>query len=469
MISKCTASAALDQTNFFKSCIKTLQARSKASGTLYPPSRIFPAKNVPNGNANKSGSKKPSISVATFFQKAREVQENIVRLKQLLMDRRKVFIGRINDPASMTPEQCAVMDQILTEKLKIVDQQIAELEAKISSATFMALKKTIWSSPRPGKDLDIADSNPGRNISTNEAISNTVDKPNDIVDVECCMAITACIVRAHLADLKSIYSSMKEAKQQKENMKAKLMRLHRPAYVEKNSTIELRLQQQKECEQASVVTNNRKKVEQEDWRDDDDTCSLSRIEQLPSSAATKKMKETTNFSQSAENYSKDPSSVLSENNSLFRIKSPDQNLGKEAKSSNALTSSEAPGAMDSYHRPYIFDYDNSILSPEETNVLEQENLMIYNELQSAHEEVRQITKQVVELGRLQDVLLESVQEQAVVADNVQQHVMAATDNVQEGNEQIREAMRKDASFRVWILFFLIMMSLTILFLVWYND
>lgn len=35
--------------------------------------------------------------------------------------------------------------------------------------------------------------------------------------------------------------------------------------------------------------------------------------------------------------------------------------------------------------------------------------------------------------------------------------------------QVREAMRKDAGFRVWIMFFLIVMSCTILFLDWYNS
>ena len=45
--------------------------------------------------------------------------------------------------------------------------------------------------------------------------------------------------------------------------------------------------------------------------------------------------------------------------------------------------------------------------------------------------------QVVELGRLQSVLMENVEEQAVVADMVHDTVVHATDNVQEGNEQVR--------------------------------
>lgn len=104
-------SASLDQTNLFKSCTKTLQARSKASGKTYPSSRIFPASNSDEANESngKDGSKIPT---AAFFHKVREVQDNIQRLRQLIVERKKVYIGRINDPNSMTPEQCSVMDQV---------------------------------------------------------------------------------------------------------------------------------------------------------------------------------------------------------------------------------------------------------------------------------------------------------------------------------------------------------------------
>ena len=44
--------------------------------------------------------------------------------------------------------------------------------------------------------------------------------------------------------------------------------------------------------------------------------------------------------------------------------------------------------------------------------------------------------QVAELGRLQSVLMESVEEQAVVADSVLNTVLVSTDNIQEGNEQV---------------------------------
>lgn len=109
------------------------------------------------------------------------------------------------------------------------------------------------------------------------------------------------------------------------------------------------------------------------------------------------------------------------------------------------------------------------ISSEERQMLEEENQHLYQELMSNQEEVKTITRQVVELSQMQDLLTENVDIQAHQIEEIQDTIMAATENVKSGNEQVREAMSKDASFRVWILFFLIVMSFTILFLDWYSS
>lgn len=48
-------------------------------------------------------------------------------------------------------------------------------------------------------------------------------------------------------------------------------------------------------------------------------------------------------------------------------------------------------------------------------------------------------------------------------------VIGATENIRDANEQIKQAMQRNAGLRVWVLFFLIVMSFTLLFLDWYND
>ncbi|MPC12845.1 Syntaxin-18 [Portunus trituberculatus] len=75
------------------------------------------------------------------------------------------------------------------------------------------------------------------------------------------------------------------------------------------------------------------------------------------------------------------------------------------------------------------------LSAEERQMLEEENTHLYKELQSNHEEVRQITRQVVELGQMQDLLSENVDLQTTQIDKIQETIIAATENVKSGNEQ----------------------------------
>ncbi|XP_036445789.1 syntaxin-18 [Colossoma macropomum] len=109
------------------------------------------------------------------------------------------------------------------------------------------------------------------------------------------------------------------------------------------------------------------------------------------------------------------------------------------------------------------------LSPEEIQMFEQENKRLVSEMNSLVDEVRQIEGKVVEISRLQEIFAEKVLQQEMEIDNIHQLVVGATENVKEGNEDIREAIKNNAGFRVWILFFLVMCSFSLLFLDWYDS
>ncbi|XP_072238673.1 syntaxin-18 isoform X2 [Leuresthes tenuis] len=109
------------------------------------------------------------------------------------------------------------------------------------------------------------------------------------------------------------------------------------------------------------------------------------------------------------------------------------------------------------------------LSPEEIQMFEQENQRLVSEMSSLVDEVRQIEGKVVEISRLQEIFAEKVLQQETDIDNIHQLVVGATENVKEGNEDIREAIKNNAGFRVWILFFLVMCSFSLLFLDWYDS
>ncbi|EPQ07712.1 Syntaxin-18 [Myotis brandtii] len=84
------------------------------------------------------------------------------------------------------------------------------------------------------------------------------------------------------------------------------------------------------------------------------------------------------------------------------------------------------------------------LSPEEIQMFEQENQRLIGEMNSLFDEEAEI-------------------------DSIHQLVVGATENIKEGNEDIREAIKNNAGFRVWVLFFLVMCSFSLLFLDWYDS
>ncbi|XP_021706775.1 syntaxin-18 isoform X2 [Aedes aegypti] len=109
------------------------------------------------------------------------------------------------------------------------------------------------------------------------------------------------------------------------------------------------------------------------------------------------------------------------------------------------------------------------LSPEDIQIFESENVQLYNELKGLSEEVEQIERNVVDIAYLQDIFTEKISLQKTDIDRIANTVVGATENVKDANEQIKQAIQRNAGLRVWVLFFLIVMSLTLLFLDWYND
>ncbi|XP_037953974.1 syntaxin-18 [Teleopsis dalmanni] len=109
------------------------------------------------------------------------------------------------------------------------------------------------------------------------------------------------------------------------------------------------------------------------------------------------------------------------------------------------------------------------LSPEDVQVFEQENMQLYHELQGVAEEVEQIEKNVVDIAQLQDIFTEKVSLQQHNIERITNAVIGTTENVKDANEQIKQAIQRNAGLRVGSLFFLLVMSFALLFLDWYYD
>ncbi|KAJ0069141.1 hypothetical protein NL108_018559, partial [Boleophthalmus pectinirostris] len=99
-------------------------------------------------------------------------------------------------------------------------------------------------------------------------------------------------------------------------------------------------------------------------------------------------------------------------------------------------SAERP--VDPSEDPWTGGFEDEDLSPEEIQMFEQENQRLVSEMNSLVDEVKQIEGKVVEISRLQEIFAEKVLQQETEIDNIHQLVVGATENVKEGNEDIRE-------------------------------
>ncbi|XP_076148755.1 syntaxin-18 [Alosa pseudoharengus] len=154
-----------------------------------------------------------------------------------------------------------------------------------------------------------------------------------------------------------------------------------------------------------------------------------------------------------------------------KVKTPsEQTMQKAQKEDSSGTAEKTVTEMPGSSAPLWEDSKtDDELSPEEIQMFEQENQRLVSEMSSLVDEVRQIEGKVVEISRLQEIFAEKVLQQETEIDSIHQLVVGATEHVKEGNEDIREAIKNNAGFRVWILFFLVMCSFSLLFLDWYDS
>lgn len=119
--------------------------------------------------------------------------------------------------------------------------------------------------------------------------------------------------------------------------------------------------------------------------------------------------------------------------------------------------------------PTYFQDEDDAMSPEELQMLEQENAALLNELNTISQEVEQIESNVVQIAQLQEIFTEKVLQQEKDIDRIGNLIVHTTENIKGGNEQVRQAIQNSADFRAWVLFFIMVMSFSLLFLDWYNE
>ncbi|KAF7268814.1 hypothetical protein GWI33_018161 [Rhynchophorus ferrugineus] len=143
---------------------------------------------------------------------------------------------------------------------------------------------------------------------------------------------------------------------------------------------------------------------------------------------------------------------------------------------NKVTSNNMIGSGDSaaiknetnISQPPLLNFDNE-LSTEDMQMFEEENEHLFNELNNISGEVQQMESKVVHIAELQQLFTEKVLQQEKDIERIAETVVGSTENIKDANKQIKQAIQRNAGLRVWILFFLLVMSFSLLFLDWYND
>ncbi len=113
--------------------------------------------------------------------------------------------------------------------------------------------------------------------------------------------------------------------------------------------------------------------------------------------------------------------------------------------------------------------DEDGMTQEEMQMFERENELMYSDLLNRQNDIQQIESKVVKIAELQEIFTEKVLEQKDQINLISDNAVASTENVKDGNEELRKAMLRRGTMRAALLFFLLVMSFTLLFLDWYNE
>lgn len=133
---------------------------------------------------------------------------------------------------------------------------------------------------------------------------------------------------------------------------------------------------------------------------------------------------------------------------------------------------KAVSAAASSNRPSTFwdeSNEDEEMTQEEAAMMELENERLMDHLSSLQNQVDQVQSKVVKIAELQSIFTEKVLQQAENLEKVHENTVASTENIKGGNEAVRQAIQNKATYRVYILFIILVFSFSLLFLDWYNP
>eukprot|EP00099_Drosophila_melanogaster_P015634 NP_524485.1 syntaxin 18 [Drosophila melanogaster] len=319
-----------------------------------------------------------------------------------------------------------------------------------------------------------------------KSAAHMTDAQRDLIDRESEKFVT--FYTQHLAKMRSDWKSAKRKPQERQHIDAVLDLL--VSYLHSVEQIYLdqkkyRVQHELETYRLLKLAADKKKIPVRPAGSNSGKLGRRQVSNDDSEATKSSSQANGNHDESADNdWNNDAWGDWDEDEEGDEVDDHDGEKGKEANQANQhkprtrkrskanrsdLNNSSSKMALDEELQQQQEADDDDPLSAEDVQLFEAENVHIYNFLQGVSEEVEQIEKNVVDIAQLQDIFTEKVAMQQHNIDRIVSAVVGTTENVKDANEQIRQATQRNAGLRVWSLFFLLVMSFSLLFLDWYYD
>ena len=102
-------------------------------------------------------------------------------------------------------------------------------------------------------------------------------------------------------------------------------------------------------------------------------------------------------------------------------------------------------------------------------IFEQENQQLVHEMKTEFDEIRSIQNKLHEISQLQHIFAEEVLKQKEEVEVIADMTVEAALNITEGNKNIRKAIQKQFTSDGIVLFIIIMFTIALWFLDWYQD
>lgn len=114
------------------------------------------------------------------------------------------------------------------------------------------------------------------------------------------------------------------------------------------------------------------------------------------------------------------------------------------------------------------NYTDSDFSTQDLETMQIHSDGVFRRLNADLAEKDLIEKQIHEIGKMNQTLADNVLEQHSLIDHLEMTSANSNLNIEFGNEQIKRAMQNQSNMRFWVIFILLVLALSLLFIDWYS-